>query len=819
MHLAYRIGRLPRAFALPALLALFPASGFAQDIQINELRIDQPGEDTDEYVELAGAPGTSLEGYTYLVIGDGAGGSGTIEAVVPLDGQAIPASGFFVAAEGTFTLGTADFTTNLNFENSDNVTHLLVTGFTGADGDDLDTDDDGALDATPWDAVADVVSVIGTGTPGGDAEHYYAAELGGEAVGPDGTFVPGHVYRASDTGTWQIGAFDPAGGNDTPGAENPGAGGGADFVALLGGGSEEAPVPTPASGTVSFDLTGTELIVTGTFEGLTGDYTASHLHLGITGRSGPVTIPLDPTIGGDGRSGTFEAASNTFTLDEAQMTALRERRLYVNVHSTEHPAGEIRGQVLPASDALFESRLAGGAEVPHVVTRASGGLALELRGDSLVVTGSFSGLVGDYTASHLHLGMAGENGPVTIPLNPTLEEGSRGGDYEAANNAFELDEAQRAALEGRGLYANVHSTAHPPGEIRGQVLPMSDIYLQGLLLAENEVPTTLSGGIGGLEVELDGGQLVLSGTFRDLTSAYTASHIHVGEAGVPGAVVIPLAPTIDAGDLSGAFEPANNTFALTDEQVETLLAEGYYVNVHTTQNPPGELRAQLLLAPNNAPDSTAITAPEDGATITVEGDPSQTVTASWAAAADPDGDRVVYVWQASMLEDFSAIILQMNAGADTSLSLTFGALDSLLAEAGVAVGDSLAGFHRVLASDGSVFAPSEAFAFTLTRGMVVGTEDEPTLPAAFALRGNYPNPFGAATTIRYDLPAEAEVRLEVFDLLGRRVLETAPERVAAGAGRTLAVRAALPAGTYVYRLTAEMASQTATVEGRMTVVR
>src|SRR5690554_1705864 len=51
MHLAYRIGRLPRAFALPALLTLLPASGFAQDIQINELRIDQPGEDTDEYVE------------------------------------------------------------------------------------------------------------------------------------------------------------------------------------------------------------------------------------------------------------------------------------------------------------------------------------------------------------------------------------------------------------------------------------------------------------------------------------------------------------------------------------------------------------------------------------------------------------------------------------------------------------------------------------------------------------------------------------------------------------------------------------------------
>ncbi len=49
-----------------------------------------------------------------------------IEAVVDLASQSIPAGGYFVAAESTFTLGTADLTTNLNFENSDNVTHLLV---------------------------------------------------------------------------------------------------------------------------------------------------------------------------------------------------------------------------------------------------------------------------------------------------------------------------------------------------------------------------------------------------------------------------------------------------------------------------------------------------------------------------------------------------------------------------------------------------------------------------------------------------------------------------------------------------------------------
>ena len=40
-------------------------------------------------------------------------------------------------------------------------------------------------------------------------------------VGPDGSYVPGHVYRCPNgTGSWTIGAFDPVGGNDTPGAAN-----------------------------------------------------------------------------------------------------------------------------------------------------------------------------------------------------------------------------------------------------------------------------------------------------------------------------------------------------------------------------------------------------------------------------------------------------------------------------------------------------------------------------------------------------------------------------------------------------------------------
>lgn len=190
-----------------------PTAGtFPEPITISEVRIDQPGTDIDEYVELAGAPGASLADLTYVVIGDGTGGSGVVESVTALSGT-IPSGGLFVVAESTFTLGTADLdagTTGLNFENGDNVTHLLVRDFTGANGDDLDTNDDGTLDVTPWSSLADSVALV---QALGSGDLIYSATV----VGPDGAFVPGHAYRCD--GGFVIGSFT-AGVNDTPGAAN-----------------------------------------------------------------------------------------------------------------------------------------------------------------------------------------------------------------------------------------------------------------------------------------------------------------------------------------------------------------------------------------------------------------------------------------------------------------------------------------------------------------------------------------------------------------------------------------------------------------------
>ena len=196
-------------------LALVPV--LAGAASLSEIRPDQGGTDNDEYFELFGDAGESLDGLTYIVIGDGTGGSGVIENATDLTDLVIPDDGYFLAVESSWT-GTCgdnppDLVTTLNFENSDNNTHLLVTNFTGAVGDDLDTDDDGNLDNPPWDAVTDCLAIVETF---GSGELIYCETT----VGPEGTFAPGHVLMCE--GIWNIGGFDFCT-NDSPGQSNASA--------------------------------------------------------------------------------------------------------------------------------------------------------------------------------------------------------------------------------------------------------------------------------------------------------------------------------------------------------------------------------------------------------------------------------------------------------------------------------------------------------------------------------------------------------------------------------------------------------------------
>lgn len=77
-----------------------------------------------------------------------------------------------------------------------------------------------------------------------------------------------------------------------------------------------------------------------------------------------------------------------------------------------------------------------------------------------------------------------------------------------------------------------------------------------------------------------------------------------------------------------------------------------------------------------------------------------------------------------------------------------------------------------------------------------------TKPLEFALGQNYPNPFNPVTTIQYTIPSTAEVKLKVFDLLGREIRTLVNERKPSGSYEVHFDGASLASGVYFYRLMA-----------------
>lgn len=95
-----------------------------------------------------------------------------------------------------------------------------------------------------------------------------------------------------------------------------------------------------------------------------------------------------------------------------------------------------------------------------------------------------------------------------------------------------------------------------------------------------------------------------------------------------------------------------------------------------------------------------------------------------------------------------------------------------------------------------------------------------SIPDEFALEGTFPNPFRQSATMNMNLPKDASVTVEVYDLLGRKVKTAYNGELSAGTGRTVRIDGSdLSSGTYFYRARVEMGDNVQTRSGKMTVVR
>ena len=185
---------------------------------------------------------------------------------------------------------------------------------------------------------------------------------------------------------------------------------------------------------------------------------------------------------------------------------------------------------------------------------------------------SVQNLSGRPIAAHIHQAPAGTPGPVIVPLDASAVTGTSG--TFSGTSTVALTDAQVTALQAGGLYVNVHTTANSAGEIRGQIAALT--------------PAT---GSAQFRVNADK-TLTYTVRVQDLSGPPRAAHVHQGDAGVPGPVVIPLDPSAVTGT-SGTF--SGTSAPLSDALVSAFKAGGLYVNVHTALNGSGEIRGQIAV--------------------------------------------------------------------------------------------------------------------------------------------------------------------------------------------------------------------------------
>jgi uncharacterized protein (TIGR03437 family) len=221
---------------------------------------------------------------------------------------------------------------------------------------------------------------------------------------------------------------------------------------------------------------------------------AMHLHAGPAGVNGPVTV--DSTLT---QAITVADSGNGFLRFTSEVDLARAGALatidnvywapalvYLNAHTRANPGGAIRGQLLWTDSASFQVALSPANEVPPLTLEASAPGKVTVytarNSDGAAIAGAITFDVNprfeaapatSFTAMHVHDGVAGVNGPVTLDSRfnsvPNLVK-------DGVGNIWRLNSLLPAALPSLNSlitnperhYTNLHSTANPGGAVRAQ---------------------------------------------------------------------------------------------------------------------------------------------------------------------------------------------------------------------------------------------------------------------------------------------------------------------------------------------------------------
>jgi hypothetical protein len=240
------------------------------------------------------------------------------------------------------------------------------------------------------------------------------------------------------------------------------------------------------------------------------------------------------------------------------------------------------------NNLLIAAKLDGAQESPAVVTNAMGVAGFVLNGsrDTLCINITFTGLSGPITGIHIHEGDPGVNGGVIKDLGAFVA----GNRISAILTGTDVSVANISKLLKGKYYINIHTSANPNGEIRGQLYLETDISFPVSMDGAQEVPPVVNNayGVGVFNLSKDLSKIRFNVVTQGLSGSITGAHLHYGAAGAAGPVAVDFTTNVNGNIISGTIS------APSQDLIDSMMLSKVYLNVHTAANPGGEIRGQLL---------------------------------------------------------------------------------------------------------------------------------------------------------------------------------------------------------------------------------
>jgi hypothetical protein len=175
-----------------------------------------------------------------------------------------------------------------------------------------------------------------------------------------------------------------------------------------------------------------------------------------------------------------------------------------------------------------------------------------------------------------------------------------------------------------------------------------------------------------------------------------------------------------------------------------------------------------ILPVNDAPTEFGLLSPFDSTELFITpNDISQEMTLMmrWESSSDVDGDVLIYQFVLG-IDGTGAPVLIDTVLSDTALNIPYQDLAELIGMSGQT---SISGNWTVFTTDADDTTMSnDVWNILIDAGGVLSIHGD-VIPDVYALHQNYPNPFNPTTILRYDLPEDTQVRITIYDIMGREV--------------------------------------------------